>query len=294
VPALALLAYDYALTPLFEQSLRSAESEAERKVVERSIPRADMLARRATTLDAKSADAFVALAYVNLVQMKMVAAEDAFKRALALDPNHADGMHGYSQFLAATGRIRESLAMRQHLQDVEPFVMNYTADTAVIDWLDGQTDKAIALLEPFRPGRTLELALIHATAGRYREAAALVREMPAANYVPGMTEAAAGVLESSPTDASSPQNAPKLGNLGFAYLHLGAVERVLEFYEAEIDAGYFQPISTAWLWHPSFAPVRKTERFKRVMSNLGLAEYWRARGWPASCHPTGPDDFTCS
>jgi TolB-like protein len=292
-PASALLAYDYSLTPLFDRSLRSGVPEEERKTVARAIPRSDAYAKRAVALDPKSAEAFVGLGYANMVQMKMIAAEDAFKQALVLDPNQSDGMHGYSQLLAAMGRIKESLAMREHLQDVEQFITNYTADTAEIYWLDGDTDKAIAMLQPFRPGRTLELALITAATGRYREAAALVREMPATNYLPGMTEAAAKVLESAPQKAASAESLPKLGNLGFAYMHVGAPERVLEFYEDEIRGGYFQPISTTWFWHPSYAAVRKTERFKKFMRDAGLVEYWRARGWPAQCRPVGADDFTC-
>jgi TolB-like protein len=66
-PASALLAYDYALTPLFAPSLRGGMPEDERKIVERTIPRSDALARRATQLDPKAADGFVALGYANLV-----------------------------------------------------------------------------------------------------------------------------------------------------------------------------------------------------------------------------------
>jgi len=293
-PAAAMLAYDYALTPLFAPSLRSGMPEEERKVVERTIPKSDALVHRATMLDPKGADGFVALGYANLVQHKMIAAEDAFKQALALNPNQADGLHGYSQFLAAMGRIKDSLAMREHLQDIEQSIVNYTADTAEIYWLDGETEKAIQMLQPFRPGRTLELALIQASAGRYREAAAALREMPATNYVPGMLENAAKVLETAPTKAATPAALPRLGNMSFAYIYVGAPERVLEFYEDEVRAGYFQPISTTWFWHPTYAAVRKTERFKTLARDLGLVEYWRARGWPAQCRPLSGNDFTCS
>jgi TolB-like protein/tetratricopeptide (TPR) repeat protein len=291
-PAAALLAYDYALTPLFAPSLRGGLPQEERKIVERAIPRSDALARRATKLDPQSADAFVALGYANLVQRKMLAAEDAFKQALALNPNQADGLHGYSQFLAAMGRIKPSLAMRDHLQAIEQSIINYTADTAEIYWLDGDTEKAVAMLQPFRPGRTLELALVQASAGRYREAAAAIREMPAASYPPGMTEAAAKILESAPAKATAPAELPRLGNLSFAYMHVGAPERVLEFYEDEIKGGYFQPISTTWFWHPTYAAVRKTARFKALARDLGLVEYWSARGWPPQCRAAGAD-FSC-
>ncbi len=292
-PASALLAYVYALTPLFAPSLRGGMPEEERKIVARTIPLSDALARRATELDPKSAEGFVALGYANMVQRKMLAAEDAFKQALALNPNQADGLHGYSQLLAALGRIKESLAMREHLQAGEQFIINYTADTAEIYWLDGDTEKAVAMLQPFRPGRTLELALVQASAGRYREAAAAIREMPATNYPPGMTEAAARILESAPAKTAAPDALPRLGNLSFAYMHVGAPERVLEFYEDEIRGGYFQPISATWFWHPTYAAVRRTERFKNVVRDLGLVEYWRARGWPAQCRAAGANDFAC-
>jgi len=292
-PAAALLAYGYALTPLFAPSLRAGMPQEEHKIVERTIPRSDALARRAAALDPNSAEAFVALGYANMVQRRMAAAEDAFKQALALNPNQADGLHGYSQLLAALGRIKESLAMRDHLQAGEQFITNYTADTAEIYWLDGDTEKAVAMLQPFRPGRTLELALVQASAGRYREAAAAIREMPASNYPPGMTEAAAQILESAPAKAAAPAALPRIGNLSFAYMHVGAPERVLEFYQDEISGDYFQPISATWFWHPTYAVVRKTERFKKVARDLGLVEYWRARGWPAQCRPEGTDDFAC-
>jgi len=73
-------------------------------------------------------------------------------------------------------------------------------------------------------------------------------------------------------------------------LHVGVIfptpvppRAVLEFYEAALQAGYFQPISTTWLWHDSYAPVRKTERFKRYIRDIGLEDFFRARGWPAHC-----------
>ena len=292
-PALALLGYDYALSPLFNPALRSGMPEEERKVSDRMVPRANQLAMLATQLDPNGAEGYVALAYANMVQRRMLAAEDAFKQALQRDPNQADGLHGYSQLLAAFGRIKESLAMREHLQAVEQAVVNYTADTAEIYWLDGQTDKAIAMLQPFRPGRTLELALIQAAAGHYPESAALLREMPATNYPAGMVEAAAKIVESAPARASQPETLPRLGNLGFAFLYVGAPERTLEFYEDEIKANYFQPISTTWFWHPAYGELRKTMRFKTLMSDLGLAAYWRVRGWPAQCHAIGAADFAC-
>jgi hypothetical protein len=117
--------------------------------------------------------------------------------------------------------------------------------------------------------------------------------MPATNYPAGMLEAAAKILDSAPAKAATPASLPRIGNLSFAYMHVGAPERVLEFYEDEVAGDYFQPISATWFWHPTYAAVRKTERFRKVASDLGLVEYWRARGWPAQCRPAGESDFAC-
>jgi hypothetical protein len=146
--------------------------------------------------------------------------------------------------------------------------------------------------QPFRPGRTLELAIVLAAADRYQEAAAAIREMPASNYPPGMTEAAAKI-ESAPAKAASPENLPRIGNMSFAYRHVGAPERVLEFYEDEVRGNYFQPISATWFWHPTYDAARKTVRFKAVMRDFGFVDYWRTRGWPPQCHAAGADDFVC-
>ena len=134
-----------------------------------------------------------------MVQRKMLAADDLFKKALTLDPNQTDGLHGYSQLLAVEGRIKESLAMRLKLQALEPFVINYVADTALIYWLDKDDETAIKMLDEFRPGRTAEIAQIHSAIGKYKEAASLLREMTAANYLPGVLEGAASLLDRAPS-----------------------------------------------------------------------------------------------
>ena len=292
VPALSLLAFDYTIAPLYDPSLRAADTVNARKFVQSVVPRAEELATEAARLDPKDANAYLALGYAAMDQSNQLGAEDNFRKALALDPDNANAQHGYSQQLAAIGRIKDSLAMRLTLQALEPSFINYTADTAEIYWLDDQSDLAIKMLDQFRPGRTSEMAQFTAAAGRNKEAASLLREMPAANYATGLLEAAAHLLETAPGNVP-PEQLPRLGNLGWIYLHLNAPERVMEYYESNVKAGYFQPISTTWFWHPSYAAVRKLARFKQYMRDIGMVDYWRERGWPSDCHAVGKDDFTC-
>jgi hypothetical protein len=87
-----------------------------------------------------------------------------------------------------------------------------------------------------------------------------------------------------------------LGTLGFVYLYAGDPIRVLEPYEGWAKAGFFASGGTdnALLWHPSYSPLRRTERFRAFVRATGYVEYWRAKGWPEFCHPTTGDDFICN
>jgi hypothetical protein len=82
--------------------------------------------------------------------------------------------------------------------------------------------------------------------------------------------------------------------LGWVYPHVGELGRSLEWYESLTEAGFELNFATSWLWHPSYAPVRKTERFKEYVRKNGLVDYWRERGWPEFCRPQGADDFVCT
>ena len=56
---------------------------------------------------------------------------------------------------------------------------------------------------------------------------------------------------------------------------------------------FWEPSDDPRVWHPSYAPLRKTARFKELMKKVGMVDYWRAKGWPDLCHPVGANDFAC-
>ena len=47
------------------------------------------------------------------------------------------------------------------------------------------------------------------------------------------------------------------------------------------------------LWHPDGEEFRTTPQFKAIIRQLGVFEYWQARGFPPQCKPVGDDDFEC-
>jgi TolB-like protein/DNA-binding winged helix-turn-helix (wHTH) protein len=50
---------------------------------------------------------------------------------------------------------------------------------------------------------------------------------------------------------------------------------------------------TALLWQPMLHDVRKLPGFKKLVTDLGLVDYWRVHGWADFCHPLRGGDFTC-
>jgi TolB-like protein len=293
-PGWALLALAYDVTPNSHPSWHSGAVDQLKPVVEASLPRAEIAARRAIELDPENADAYAALGRALVARGKFVEVEDLYKKALELDPNNPDALNLYGNLLAVVGRFQDALAIKERLQTLDPFVPVFSDNAAITLWLDGQTEVAISLLRTQGPGiNRRALARLYAAAGRYNEAADALLEIPAGTFLLGTIEDAVRLLRSAPSPAPSPQALPPLGTLDFVYLHVGAPERVLDFYESNANAGFAVAIFTANLWDPAYANIRKTDRFKALVRKNGLVEYWRARGWPQQCHPTTGDDFEC-
>ena len=156
--------------------------------------------------------------------------------------------------------------------------------------------KALAL-DPNNPDALDLYGNLLAGVGRLKEALAMKQKLQTLEpFVPGFNGSTAYALWlNGQNDAAIAMRKDLLagGDLDFVYLHIGALGRVLEFYERNIDAGDLVASATASLWHPSYAPVRKTERFKAYVRKAGLVDYWRAKGWPEFCRPTTADDFVC-
>ena len=296
-PAWALLAQAYALIPIFHPASNSSSVEEFRRIVDGSLPKAEAAARRSIELDPSHADGYMALGLVQDERGKFAFAEELYGKALALDSNNPDALFRQGLLLAKSGRVKEALAQLEKLRTLEPFVPIYNASTARLLAINGRDDEAIALLKALptddRVAGPVILAQIYAAAGRYIEAADALMAYPLEDYAPGVREAAARVLRMAPTAAASPQTLPHLGDLGFVYNYVGAPARVLDTYEDNVEAGYLNPVSTLGLWHPTYEPVRKTQRFKTFARNAGLVDYWRMKSWPEVCRPVGADDFVC-
>jgi len=51
--------------------------------------------------------------------------------------------------------------------------------------------------------------------------------------------------------------------------------------------------SAGSIWPAVFHEVRQTSRFKELVREMGLVDFWNEFGWPDLCKPTGDGDFKC-
>jgi TolB-like protein len=301
-PAWARLCASYALTgnALVGNDIGNENTSVDelRRVAGEFLAKADAAGRRALALDPDLAPAYACSGIVSWARSKPLEADELFLKALALDPNDPPG--AYSIRLAIAGRVKEALAMNEQIRLLEPFLPGPAAQSPALLWLNGQNDAAIALAKTLNPGvRATNFARIYASMGRFGEAADALEATDALMEIPpgdpylDVVRNAARLLRMAPVKLAA-EELPRLPQVfDHIYLHVGAPERVLDNFERRTQVGLFAATSLAQIWHPQYAVVRKTERFKAYARAAGLVDYWRVKGWPASCRPTTADDFEC-
>jgi adenylate cyclase len=273
-----------------------AEEESGRAVAF-LLDSAETAAKKAIELDPSLPSGYALLGSIQARRQNWSAAEDLTLRALERDPDNPAGLYEYGLILAGAGRLKDALPIRVQLQTLEPFVPIYNIGNANIMRFAGQSAAGIAIIEAISPSTTVTynrnvyLATAYAAQGQYARAAdtlLLIRAQVPREAV----EDAAQLLRSAPKKVHAPAGLPTFNNeLNFVYAHVGAIERVMEYYEYGLRLGNVQ--GAYRLWDPVYAPLRKTDRFKRFVRDVGLVGYWRARGWPGLCRPTSADDFVC-
>jgi TolB-like protein/Tfp pilus assembly protein PilF len=174
---------------------------------------ASAAALRAVELDPASAEARIALGWVELYQnLDLAAGGRAFQSAVQLDPNYASAHHSYGEYLGMVGRFEEAMAEKRQAVRLDPLSWRFRGALAGLLSVVGQNDAAmkemnrVLELSPDNAMRHNMLADFQLSAGRYTEA---IRELQL---------------------FGEHQGDPVLGRLGYAYAKSGRkkdAERIL-------------------------------------------------------------------
>lgn len=306
-PAWALLARCYSGMPAMVSPYTMVPGRPDtlqrRQRIDEYWPKAEDAARRSIQLDPELADGYTVFGTLRHLQGRLAEADDFFAKALTLDSNNPDALGARMNLLANVGQLGKAREIAEKLLALEPYVPTWKQDAAEILWQGGQEDRAVKLLTSIieRPSVPSTLAMIYSSQQRYSKAADVMENALKARGELGqgqtqMWRTAINLLRIAPEKAPFGGEFPRLGRVGFVYLHVGAPDQALQIYEDEVRTGLVggQTDFFGFLWHPSFAVVRKTERFKTLMKNARMVEYWQQRGWPDYCRPAGDADFVCS
>jgi hypothetical protein len=262
---------------------------------------AESAARKAIALAPDDGRGYSSLAAVAGWRGKWAEAMDLFKQGLARTSEDPELLHNYRATLTALGYLKEALQISERVHLLEPLVTLYSRQRALTMLANGQSDAGLnALLRlEGRPAGLYFLAPAFAQQGRFEEAAYELRyrRLPSADPLQGvfsqpMLAAAQQVMLARASKSDPPAHLPDFNSdLNFVYTYTSTPERILDWPEKSAKQGDYRPLQ--YVWWPTPQSVRKTERFKTLMRNAGLVDYWRSHTWPDLCRPLGPEDFVC-
>ena len=144
--------------------------------------KAQAAARKALALDPKSAEAYTALGYGNMIYgWNWPAAEENLQRAIAADPNYPTGHQWYGDFLIGRGRLAEGLAEMSRAHQLDPLSRQIGAEWGWTSYLMHQYDEAeahirqVLAIDPNYAQAHYRLGLVEIQQRRYPEAIASLK-----------------------------------------------------------------------------------------------------------------------
>ncbi len=258
-------------------------------------------ARRALELDAKLSMPWAALgmAEMNNAPINWETGLAHFDRAIAADANNATAWLFRSIAWLNLGFFERAHADQDRCLAIDPAYRNCVRWKSLTHLHAGQIEQALALFERgvaegFTTNRAFEFVpLLHARGDRIG-ARLLLHEM-------GANTAAQTAIMARLDDPQTPgDDANELARRFFmegdsewiagvddatGYLFFGAFDRVADADQLSFDTG------VTWLSLP--AEWRNSPGFKKLVTRVGLADYWRKHGYPPQCRPLGKSDFEC-
>ena len=244
-------------------------------------------AEKALELDSDLGLAYYALGYNHKQRSRDAEARQAFSTALSLSPNEPNILDDSSRFFADSGDFETAIQLASRLWDIDP---GFSSALGVVTLMSGDIDaslqahRQVAQLNPDRPGRHLQLAIVERLAGNEEEALAeanLAKRLNAdspANIVAAYRYKAAGFqdeavrlfdlfIERTKTEPAT------LQDWAFGYATIGDEVKLLEYLQLiaeEIADGKHRHGLNSYFAHNIYDdPMLEIPEFIEVRKRLG-------------------------
>jgi TolB-like protein/DNA-binding SARP family transcriptional activator len=255
-------------------------------VPEVAYERAAAAAQAALRLDPELGAAYCTLGHLKTVyELDWGGAEQAFQRALELNPSSADAHDLYGRLCAALERYDDAIALQQRAQELDPLAHRLDVVTTLLR--AGRYDAAIRQAEdavevdPAHDRALATLGWAYFLSGRRADGlAALERaaaaspgdtlwhaQLGAALAMAGETDRARQVLAALEARARAAYVSPY--HFAYVYAGLGDAERAMDWLERAVAerAGAAYGIKGSFI----FSPLHPRPRFQALLRAMGLA-----------------------
>lgn len=250
--------------------------------VPEALDRARGAALRALALDADLAEAHTVLAAVKeRLEWQWAEADEAYRRAIELNPNYATAHHWYGLFLERMGRVEEAKPVMQRALALDPLSPIINKNAADPYFYGGEYERAIEqyrrmleLWPDFSEAR-LYLGLAYQQRGEFVEAIVQLDRAWAVSGQPAALAALGHVYAQAGRPDEARQILAELERLdGFvdpfhaALVHagLGETDEAFGWFEAAFEA------RSVWLLHlmidPRLRPLRDDPRYEDLVQRM--------------------------
>ena len=275
-------------------------------------------ARKALALDGDNVDALNAMGSALRQHRRWLEAEEYFDRALAIDPNSAELLEDYAEFLSLVGRTEEALAITRRGMEIDsrllPLVYAHVDALAA----NGYHSEARQLSQKIANERSLETRLIielyllpillnpAEKPGQATPVTSSEYSDQAPSWFVEMTELVARVVAGSRDDRTINALKPyypmaDVGPGGATYYDVLPARTALVLakeldYVIEQDIWWATQIDRfphEYNWTPLFAELRAHPRFSEYLEAAHIIAYWDATEWPEWCERSADGNVIC-
>jgi adenylate cyclase len=257
-------------------------------------------ATRAIELDPNLADAHATLALHRMhYDMAWEEADQLFRRALELSPNHAQVRHDYAHYLLAAGRIRESVDESMHATQLDPGNMMLMACAGWHGFTDHEYDNAVEqakralMMMPNALWPEIILGWAYQQKGMHGPALASLRSAAShsagsAFAIASLAQGLAAAGERTPARRMltelfdmSRENYVSAYDIAAIYMGLGEADNAITW----LRRAYAErsPMLVNVGWDPRFDALRNDARFHAFVRDISLPD--RPPSRPATAAP---------